>query len=180
MLRQRLIKLTRLPADKDAQVAITVAEMVRITRCEVWSPDVRWLLHHIRLPYFNRRETAQAATEFIRTRFPFELDPEDVELVRTPSYYARTYRARCPASGDCDDFVLLLATLLGAMGVDEMAYVVMARRPGPREPFGHVFLAARIDGQLDYYDPSVSRPYSTAGLRRKMYPIPSQGFPPAI
>lgn len=176
----RIIKVTRLPPNKDEQVAITVHEMVRITCAEVWSEDVRWLLHHIQLPHFSLKETASAATEFIRKRFPFELDPQDIELIRTPSYYARSYRARRPASGDCDDFALLLATLLGAAGVDELGYVVMARRPGPREPFGHVFLAARIDRKIGYYDPSVSRPYSTNGLRRKVYPIPTGNFPPRI
>jgi len=176
----RIIKLTRLPADKDAQVELTVREMVRICQREVWSEDVRWLLHHVRLPFFSKRETASKASEFIRTKFPLELDPEEVELVRTPSYYARTLRARRPASGDCDDFALLLATLIGAMGISELGFVVMARKPGPREPFGHVFVTAKIDGELGYYDPSVSKPYSTTGLRRKVYPIPSTNFPPAI
>lgn len=174
----RILKVTRLPANKDVQVDITVREMVRITCAEVWSEDVRWLLHHVQLPHFSLRETADAASEFIRKRFPFELDPQDIELIRTPSYYARTYRARRPASGDCDDFALLLATLLGSAGVDELGYVVMSRKPGPSQPFGHVFLAARIDGVMGYYDPSVSRPYSTTGLRRKIYPIPTRNFPP--
>lgn len=176
----RILKLARLPPNKDAQVELTVREMIRIAQREVWSEDVRWLLHHVSLPFFTRRETARAACEFIRAEFPFELDPEDVELVRTPSYYAQTCRARRPASGDCDDFALLLATLLGAMGVSDLGFVVMARRPGPGEPFGHVFVSARIDGRLDHYDPSVSSPYSTTGLRRKLYPIPSTHFPPTI
>lgn len=176
----KLIKLTRLPADKDAQVELTVREMIRICQREVWSEDVRWLLHSVRLPFFTRRETAAKLSQFIRMRFPFELDPEDVELIRTPTYYARSFRARAPASGDCDDFALLLATLLGAMPVDELAFVVMARHPGPRQPFGHVFVQAKIDGQLENYDPSVSRPYSTNGLRRKVYPVPSHNFPPKI
>jgi hypothetical protein len=174
----KILKLTRLPPDKDQQVDITVREMIRICQREVWSSDVRWLLHAFRLPFYTRRETAQAATAFIRTRFPFELDPEEVELVRTPSYYARSFREKRPASGDCDDFALLLAALLGSMGVLELGFVVMARKPGAREPFGHVFVTAKIDGVLGFYDPSVSAPYSTNGLRRKVYPIPSTNFPP--
>lgn len=176
----RIIKLTRLPKDKDQQVEITVREMVRICQCEAWNADVRWLLHHVSLPHYTKRETAHKLTEFIRARFPFELDPDEVELVRTPSYYARSYRKGKPASGDCDDFALLLAALLGAMGVEALGFVVMARKPGAREPFGHVFVAARIQGYLDYYDPSVSKPYSTTGLRRKVYPIPTAALPPAV
>lgn len=176
----RLLKVTRLPRNKDQQVELTVREMVQICRVEVWSPKVRWLLHHVSLPHYTKRETAQKLTEFIRSRFPFELDPEDVELIRTPSYYARTYREGKPGSGDCDDFALLLAALLGAMGVEALGFVVMARRPGPREPFGHVFVTARIQGNIGYYDPSVSRPYNTHGLRRKVYPVPIETLPPAI
>jgi transglutaminase-like putative cysteine protease len=176
----RLLKVTRLPKNKDAQVDVTVREMIRICRGEVWSPKVRWLLHHVSLPHYSKRETAAKLTDFIRSKFPFELDPEDVELIRTPSYYARTYREGKPASGDCDDFALLLATLLGSLGVDALGFVVMARHPGPREPFGHVFVAARIAGHDGYYDPSVSQTYNTHGLRRKVYPVPMENFPPAI
>lgn len=175
----RILKVTRLPANKDAQVDITVREMVDICRVEAWSPKVRWLLHHVSLPQYTKRGMAQRLTEFIREKFPFELDPADVELVRTPSYYARTYREGNPASGDCDDFALLLAALLAAMGVEGLGFVVMARHPGPREPFGHVFVGARIEGKVGYYDPSVPKPYETHGLRRKVYPVPMETLPPA-
>lgn len=173
----KVVKVTRLPKDKDVQVDMTVREMVALCERDVWNKDVRWLLHHVMLPHFTKREAAQRLTDFVRTYFPFELDPEEIELVRTPSFYARSYRAGRPASGDCDDLALLLAALLGALGVEALGFVVMARRPGPREPFGHVFVSARIDGRNGYYDPSVSRPYNTHGLRRKVYPV--RNIPPA-
>lgn len=176
----RIIKVTRLPKNKDAQVDITIREMIEICKQEVWSPKVRWLLHHVALPFYTKRQLAEKLTEFIREKFPFELDPEDVELVRTPSLYARTYQAGAPASGDCDDFALLLATLFGMMGAQGLGFVVMARKPGAGEPFGHVFVVARFEGVLGYYDPSVSKPYSTNGLRRKVYPIPTETFPPSL
>jgi len=176
----RIYKLTRLPADKDRQVDITVREMMRITGREAWNPEVRWLLHHLALPHYSELELAEAMTRFIRQQLPFELDPEDVELVRTPSWYARSIRAGAKPSGDCDDFALLLATLLSAAGLQNLAYVVMARRPGEREPYGHVFVAAGIRGKWEYFDPSVSRPYSTDGLRRKWYVLPRGVGPPAL
>ncbi|MGH7259950.1 MAG: hypothetical protein ACREI9_04630 [Nitrospiraceae bacterium] len=175
----RVYKLTRLPADKDRQVDITVREMMRIAGIEAWNPEVRWLLHHLALPHYSRLELAQSATRFIRERLPFELDPEDVELVRTPSWYARNIRAGLKPSGDCDDFALLLVTVLAAAGFGSLAFVVMSRSPTIRE-FGHVFVAAGIGGKWEYFDPSVSRPYSTDGLRRKWYVLPRGVGPPAL
>lgn len=175
----RLLKLSRLPENLDDQVDVTVREMIRITVIEAWNPDVRWLLNHIRLPHFNALETADVATRFLRERLPFEFDPDDVELLRTPGYYARAIRARTYPGGDCDDFSMLLGTLLQSMGVERLAYVVMARSPVVRE-FGHVFVASRITGKWHTFDPSVSRPYSTDGLRRKWYYVPWGVGPPAL
>lgn len=175
----KLVKLTRLPEDKDLQVDATVRAMIEVTLVEAWNADVRWLLNHIRLPHYTELETAEAATRFIRARLPFEFDPEDIELVRTPSYYARAIRARQFPGGDCDDFALLLGTLLQSMGTQRIAYVVMARSPVVRE-FGHVFVAALIRSKWECLDPSVSRPYSTDGLRRKWYYVPWGKGPPAL
>lgn len=174
----RLIKLTRLPPDKDQQVDITVDEMVRITRIEAWSPEVRWLLHQIRAPDYSPAETAKAATQFIREHFPFELDPEEIELIRVPSYYARAWKWRQRPGGDCDDLSLLLGTLLYSMGV-EVAYVVISRSPTNPE-FGHVYVAAKLGGVWRFYDPSVAKTYDTAGLRVKWYRVPAAYGPPAI
>ena len=126
----RLIKLTRLPKNKDAQVELTVREMIKIACVETWSPDVRWLATHARLPHYSHAEKAQAFCRFIRAQFPFELDPDDIELIRTPSYYARELRAGRRRGGDCDDLSLLLATMLSAEGFDRLAFVVMATSPG--------------------------------------------------
>lgn len=174
----RLVKLTRLPPDKDQQVDITVDEMVRITRMEAWSPELRWLLHQIRRPDYSPLQRAVAATEFIREHFPFELDPEEIELIRLPSYYARAWKHRQRPGGDCDDLSLLLGTLLYSMGV-EVAYVVISRSPTNPE-FGHVFVAAKFAGAYRFFDPSVSRPYKTEGLRIKWYRVPVAYGPPAV
>lgn len=175
----RLLKLTRLPKDKDAQVDITVREMIRIAVIEAWNPEVRWLVHHARLPYYTHEEKAEAFTSFIRKQFPFELDPDDVELVRTPSYYARELRAGRARGGDCDDLALLLATMLYAEGFGQLAFVVMATSPVVRD-FRHVFVAAFVGQQWRFFDPSVSVPYSTDGLRRRWYHLPWDKGPPRL
>lgn len=174
----RLVKLTRLPPNKDLQVDITVSEMVRITQVEAWSPEIRWLLHQIRLPDYSPEQTGKAATEFIRRTFPFETDPDEIELIRTPSYYARAWRGRQRPGGDCDDLSLLLGTLLFSMGVP-VSYVVISRSPTNPE-FGHVFVAAKFNGIYRFFDPSVARPYDTHGLRVKWYHVPMAYGPPAV
>jgi len=176
--KARPIKVTRLPRDKDAQVDVTLREMIQITIIEAWNPDVHWLANHWRLPHYNRLETAEAFNRYIRQKVEFDLDPKDIELVRTPSFYARAIRARQRVVGDCDDTALLLGTLLYSRGF-QVAYVVMATSPVARE-FQHVFTATYINGQWRYYDPAVKQPYSTDGLRRKWYNVPYGKGPPPL
>jgi len=172
------IKVTRLPKDKDQQVTITVREMIRITCLEGWAHDLRWLAAHWKLPHYTQTETAEAYTTQIRRRVQFEFDPEDIELLRTPSYYARAIRQQQAAAGDCDDMALLLGTLLYSQGFN-VAYVVMATSPIQRE-FQHVFTAVRISREWRFYDPSIARGYSTDGLRRRWFYVPFGHGPPAI
>lgn len=178
MVRARAVKITRLPRDKDAQVDITVREMIRWTVHDAWHVDVRWLAEHWRLPHYNRLETAESYNANIRAAVEFELDPRDIELVRTPSYYARVIRRRGGARGDCDDTSLLLGTLLFSKGY-QLAYVVMATSPMARD-FQHVFVATYINGKWHNFDPSVPRPYSTDGLRQKWYRVPYGHGPPPL
>lgn len=176
----RLVKCARLPKDADEQVDLTVREMIRITCVEAWNEGVHWLAADARLPHHDRVETADAFTRFVRSNVKFEFDPEDVELLRTPSYYARRLRARLPVSGDCDDLALLLGTMLYSQGF-QVAYVVMAASPIQWE-FRHVFVAALVKHRdWRYYDPSVTRAYSTDGLRRRWYYTPfGKGPPPRL
>lgn len=172
----RLLKLTRLPPDKDAQVDITVRAMIDLTLREAWSSDIQWAGHHAILPYMGNAEQAKALSDLVKTRMRFQLDPEEIEHIRLPSALAHEIRCGKNPAGDCDDMALLLATLLYSRAFP-VAYVVMATSPIKRE-FRHVFVAARIGNRWLYFDPSVSRPYNTHGLRQKWYYVPWGSGPP--
>ena len=174
----RIVKVTRLPRDKDAQVGITVRQMVALAVSEAWSPEVRWLAFHARLPGVGMGEIPAMFARFIRRRVAFEFDPEDIELIRLPSSFARCIRAGVPVSGDCDDMALLLSAMLGSQGF-ATEFVVMATSPHKPE-FRHIFTRVYLgNNRWKALDPSVNQQYDTAGLRTRRYSIPWQKLPPS-
>lgn len=172
---RRVIKLTRLPKDKDVQVEETVRCMAALTVSEAWSPELFWLTSLVALPLIGLGEIPARFSRFVKQRVRFELDPRDVELIRLPSSYARDIRRSLPVSGDCDDMALLLGAMLSNRGF-RVQYVVMAVSPHNPE-FRHVFTKVFMGGgKWVALDPSVERNYETKGLRTKEYlvsgPIP--------
>lgn len=170
MGRMRILKVTKLPKDKDLQVDITVREMINLTCTEAWAKPVQWLCNNARLIHYDRAETADAYCQFVRRRVQFELDPRDIELLRLPSWYATQIRAGLKPPGDCDDMALLLGTMFFATGI-RTAYVVMATSPTNKE-FRHVFVAGQIGRDWRCYDPSVEGGYDTKDFRRRWYYVP--------
>ena len=176
---RRVLKVTHLPRDKDGQVDVTVRTMVALAVAEAWSPGVRWLASHARLPGVGIGQIPGMFSRFVRRRVAFELDPEDIELIRLPSAFARDIRQRLPVSGDCDDVALLLSAMLGSQGF-ATEFVVMAVSPHNPE-FRHIFTRAFMGGDKWIgLDPSVERSYDTKGLRTKRYPVPWRKLPPMI
>ena len=173
----KLLKVTRLPRDKDAQVDVTVHQMVALAVSEAWNPNVRWLAFHARLPGVGVGEVPAMFARFVRRKVAFELDPDDIELIRLPSAIARDIRAGIPVCGDCDDMALLLSAMLGSQGfVTE--FVVMATSPH-RSEFRHIFTRVYIGNNVwKSLDPTVDRQYTTAGLRTKRYQVPWSQLPP--
>lgn len=80
--------------------------------------------------------TLQRTFSFVVDTIRYELDPDDIELVRTSERTLRDGR------GDCDDFAVLLASLLRANAIPVRFAVV--RTPG-HTFFNHVFLEASTD-----------------------------------
>lgn len=177
--RRRVLKVTRLPRDKDAQVDITAHTMVALAVSQAWSPAVRWLAFHARLPGIGIGQIPGMFSRFVRRRVAFELDPDDIELIRLPSAFASDIRQRLPVSGDCDDMALLLSAMLGSQGF-ATEFVVMAVSPHNSE-FRHIFTRVFMGGEKWLgLDPSVERSYDTKGLRTKRYPVPWRRLPPII
>lgn len=168
---RRVIKLTRLPKDKDLQVEETVRCMLALTVSEAWSPDLFWLTSLVALPLVGLGELPDRFCRYVKRNVRFELDPRDIELIRLPSSYARDIRRSRAVSGDCDDMALLLGAMLANRGF-QVQYVVMATSPHDRE-FRHVFTQAYMGGgKWIALDPSVERSYETKGLRTKAYTVP--------
>ena len=81
-------------------------------------------------------KTLENTLAFVTDNVRYVLDPPDTELVRTPT------RALRDRAGDCDDFSVLIASILGALKIH--VRFAVARTAG-HEFFNHVFPEASID-----------------------------------
>jgi transglutaminase-like putative cysteine protease len=88
----------------------------------------------------------RAMFEFVRDRVRFTRDPVDVETLQVPR---RTLEVR---AGDCDDKATLLVALLRAIGNPaDLRYRVIGTSS---TQFSHVYVVAKIGGQLVAMDPT--------------------------
>lgn len=173
---RRIIKLTRLPKDKDLQVDITVREMVSITVAESWRREMFWLTWFASLPTMGISELPHCFSRFVAKRVRFEFDPEDIELIRLPSAIARDIRAGRLVCGDCDDMAVLLGSMLCNRGYI-VRYTVISTSPIVPE-FRHVFTEVYCGSdRWMALDPAVAKSYSTDGLRRRSYMVPWRQTP---
>jgi len=69
-------------------------------------------------------------------------------------------------AGDCDDFVILLASLLGSVGYETQAVTVAASAADP-ENFSHIYLEAKVKGQWIALD--AARPDAQFGRAPETY-----------
>lgn len=175
-----ILKVTRLPKDKDRQVEITIHAMIRLVVNAQWNKYVRWCADRALIGTFPRTlEELDAMTRFVRAHMVFLLDPKDVELIRVPAAMAREIRYAGRSWGDCDDYALLLASMLQARGWQN-GFVTMATSPHNPE-FRHVFnIAIGPHGRAVPLDATLDRPYDTGPLRTREWWIRSSSQPPAI
>ena len=69
-------------------------------------------------------------------------------------------------AGDCDDFVILLASLLGSVGYETQAVTVAASASDP-ENFSHIYLEAKVNGRWTALD--AARPDAQFGRAPEVY-----------
>lgn len=69
-------------------------------------------------------------------------------------------------SGDCDDFVILLASLLGSVGYETRAVTVASNQADP-ENFSHIYLEALVGGEWIALD--AARPDAAFGRAPEMF-----------
>lgn len=91
----------------------------------------------------DQEAQARALTDFVRLRMRYVLDPVGSEYVVDPVTLLNRILRDGLAHGDCDDHALLLATLLGSVGIE-------ARLAGVKldsDIWDHVITQAHVGGQ---------------------------------
>lgn len=118
----------------------TVREIRRLIREGRRSPVVREAAERVlESAGTNERDTAgevNALFEFVRGHLRFTRDPLDVEQLTPAEDLLLRHRY-----ADCDEYVTLLAALLGSVGIPSRLKVV---RSGTRGPWQHIYLEVRI------------------------------------
>lgn len=109
------------------------------------------------VPERNDRATMAAMLMAVRKRMRFTPDPLDTELVKEPRYVLEQtdVAGRGPEPMDCDDVSVLLAALLGAVGI-RSRFVVTPSDQRRRGEWSHVYVKAMAsDGTWIPLDPVV-------------------------
>lgn len=161
----------------DAGIAQTVSLMYKLIDEGVKNPTVnRYAIEIVKnVPQYDHTAEAFAIFETVLANFRFVNDPVGPDgaketLRQIPDILA-------VGAGDCDDFTMLISTLLGTIGI-ETHIVTVAADPSDPEAFSHVYPEAKLDGQWIALD--AARPGAEFGLapshyfRRKVWPAPSE------
>ncbi len=71
------------------------------------------------------RENFETIAAWVLNKVIYQADPRGIEYVVSPVQMLRRWKAKGAAYGDCDDHVLLLNSLLGAVGIETRVVAVM-------------------------------------------------------
>ena len=127
--------LMQLPEGK-AWTLATLKVMRQIVRAAKKRPAIRFQAIQLtqNLPNKNYYLEAQALHDFVRDDIRYIRDVRDVETIAYPEITLKT------GAGDCDDKVVLLASLLESIG-HPTRFVAIGRAP---QHFEHVYLETKI------------------------------------
>lgn len=92
---------------------------------------------------------AAALASFVRSAVHYVCDPINSELTQTPDVMLTAIHSEGATCGDCDDHVLLFASLAESLGI--ACDIVAVKFPGTDE-FNHVIACPWIDGQQRQID----------------------------
>ncbi len=123
----------------------------------------------------NYLAEVMAIHRWVQTSIRYTRDPVGQETVQAPEHTAFVNQA-----GDCDDFSVLEAALLGALG-HPTRFITIGYSP---QAFSHVYLEANVRGRWIALDPIMAnKPAGWQALNpviRKAFPINrADGFDPA-
>lgn len=158
----------------DRGIRITVDKMVNLIRSGSIDQDVRlqrdiislavesepqrprwsWITSYIDHVFkFAKSYTFAKDSEVVADTFPELDDPGKVELLRSANYIIGNKSARL----DCDDYSILIGSLMGAAKVPVRLVVIAAKPLEPRK-YSHVFPEVRVHGQWIAMDALLDRP----------------------
>lgn len=154
---------TRWIADGDEGAVQTLRLMAKVAREALLDPVVLERAAHVVSAVAGRDGAGQlrAIRQFLTYSVKYQLDPDGLELLRTPRYLLDRVAAMGRTEGDCDDIALLGATLGLAVGLPARFVAVGFR--GPKGPFSHVWAELLVDSAWRELD--TTRPIGATGLR---------------
>lgn len=146
----------------DAGVSQTVAKMRELIDQALRDPQIKALANSIvqNVPPHDDMAEATAIYQWVLSNIRFTKDPINKETLFPPSELLQS------RAGDCDDFTMLIATLLMAIGINARAITVSAPSEDPSQ-FSHIYPEAQIDGAWVPLD--AARPDATFGSAPPMY-----------
>lgn len=97
---------------------------------------------------------ANRLIDFVRQKLTYVRDPVGGEYIVSPVRLLQDYQTKGFMIGDCDDHVLLLNSLLGAVGIPTKAIGV---KFGVTDKFNHVVSGIQLRGKLYLVDPCAKR-----------------------
>lgn len=90
----------------------------------------------------NTQQQAEAVFNWVQSHTRYMKDPVGTELLRTPEVMLDGINRDGFAALDCDDYVVLLGSLLASVGIPVRAHKVgFTREP---EEFSHIYLEAKV------------------------------------
>lgn len=186
---------TYLPDDPDGQVAGTIALMRKYALEDSVTPqiqrDLREALGGVSPKQLPQAEIVRRVFDYVKGRVSFVEDsgiagmgglnttsdaPIVEVLIRPRDMAVMCENGGCRRLGDCDDFSMYTAALLGAAGV-RCSYVTVAADRAEPDRFSHVYVAAYPDGERVPMDTSHGpRPGWETGDATRMQEWPVTGI----
>ena len=138
----------------DAGVEQTIRQMRKLIEQGMRDPEIRSLvasiLHEAAVANFDFTGEARACYNWVLRNIRFTRDVYGVETLASARNIARW------GIGDCDDFTVLLCSLLGAIG--HRMHIVTISKAGDEGNFSHVFPEDCLNGQWTPLDAARMHP----------------------
>jgi transglutaminase-like putative cysteine protease len=146
-----MLELPHRSASDAAQIVAYLSEMAfQYAQNPAVRTAVVQILHHNRMGNHDVRRQVKILTEWVKRNVVYVADPEDAEYIIAPPVMIRNIEEAGKTYGDCDDHVLLLASMLKAVGIPTKVVGVSLDDPNR---YDHVIVSARIAGQWRDIDP---------------------------